>query len=51
MKIEVKKIQTRNGCDCWGNPEYDEVYIVVKDDKIIYKSESDPTCLIKELIK
>ena len=31
IKLEVKKIQRRNGCDCWGRPEYDDIYIVLKD--------------------
>ena len=51
IKLEVKKIQRHNGCDCWGRPEYDDVYIVLKDNKVIYESESDPTCLINELSK
>ena len=51
IKTEVKKIQRRNGCDCWGRPEYDDIYIVLKDNKVIYESESDPTCLINELSK
>ena len=50
IKIEVKKIQRRNGCDCWGRPEYDDIYMVLKDDKVIYESESDPTCLISDLL-
>ena len=50
IKIEVNKIRRRNGCDCWGIPEYDDVYIVLKDNKIIYESESDPTCLINDLL-
>ena len=51
IKLEVKKIQRCNGCDCWGRPEYDDIYIVLKDNKVIYESESDPTCLINELSK
>ena len=50
IKLEVNKIRRRNGCDCWGIPEYDDVYIVLKDNKIIYESESDPTCLINDLL-
>ena len=50
IKLEVKKIQRRNGCDCWGRPEYDDIYIVLKDNKVIYESESDPTCLINDLL-
>ena len=49
-KLEVKKIQRRNGCDCWGRPEYDDIYIVLKDNKVIYESESDPTCLLNDLL-
>ena len=51
IKLEVKKIQRCNSCDCWGRPEYDDIYIVLKDNKVIYESESDPTCLINELSK
>ena len=34
-----------------GGPEYDDIYIVLKDNKVIHESESDPTCLINELSK
>ena len=50
IKIEVKKSRRRDGCDCWGRPEYDDIYMVLKDDKVIYESESDPTCLISDLL-
>lgn len=49
MKVEVKKIRNRT-YDCWGRPEYDDVYIVINEEgKTIYRTESDPTCLINEL--
>ena len=50
IKVEVKKTRKCNGCDCWGRPEYDDIYIVLKDNKVIYESESDPTCLISDLL-
>lgn len=45
--VEVKMVEKRNGCDCWGRPEYDYVYVVTDENgNKIYESEKDPTKLI-----
>ena len=33
IKIEVKKIRRRNGCDCWGRPEYDDISCILEEVK------------------
>ena len=49
VKVQIE--ERRNGCDCWGRPEYDLVYVVTDEDgNQIYETESDPTQLIKFLL-
>ena len=48
--VEVKMVERRNGCDCWGRAEYDYVYVVTDENgNKIYESETDPTKLINFL--
>lgn len=48
--LEVRKIERRDGYDCWGRPEYTNIYTVTNEEgKIVYQSEYDPTPLINEL--
>lgn len=50
VKVEIKRICA--GHDCWGRPEYDDIYVVTdKQNNIIYQSKDDPTKLIEYLSK
>ena len=49
--VEVKEKRISNGCDCWGRPEYDYVYVVLDENSNeIFRSKDDPTELINVLI-
>ena len=48
VKVEEKRIH--DGYDCWGRPEYDDIYVVTDEcGNEIYKSQDDPTKLINFL--
>ena len=42
----IKKNKIENGCDCWGRPEYDDVYEVYCNDEFVCRMMNDPTELI-----
>ena len=50
--VEVKEKEIRDGYDCWGRPEYTNVYVVLDENgKEIFRSKDDPTELVNVLTK
>lgn len=47
--FRIKKTEVVNGCDCWGRPEYDDVYEVYCNDEFVCRMLSDPTVLVDKM--
>ena len=43
--------QIENGCDCWGNAEYETIFVIKHNDNIIFKTQENPKCLVEYLNK
>ena len=47
--LHIKKIKVKNGCDCWGRTEYDEIYEVYYNDEFVCRMTSDPMVLVEKV--
>lgn len=47
--FRVEKTEAINGCDCWGRPEYDDVYEVYYNDEFVCRMSRDPTILVDKM--
>lgn len=47
--FRIEKTEVVNGCDCWGRPEYNNVYKVYYNDEFVCCMSSDPTVLIDKM--
>lgn len=44
-----ERTKVENGCDCWGKPEYDDVYEVYYNDEFVCRMSSDPIVLVDKI--
>lgn len=47
--FRIEKIKVVNGCDCWGRPEYDDVYEVYRNNEFVCRMSSNPTVLVNKM--
>lgn len=47
--FHIERSKVANGCDCWGRPEYDDIYEVYYNDEFVCCMSSDPTVLVDKM--
>ena len=43
--------RTKSGYDCWGNTEYETIFIIKHNEDIIFTTRENPKCLVEYLNK